>query len=101
MRGKRRYVVLKYMGGGEVSAGEVLNRVRALLTNVFGLMGLIDTDPALVYSWEGRVFVVAVKREGLEKFLASLVFDATHSIRVLKVVGTFRRAKRLVRSMQK
>ena len=101
MRGKRRYVLLKYAGVGEISADEVLNRVRSLLTRVFGLMGLVDTDPVLVYSWEGKVFVVAVKREGLEKLLASLVFDAGQSLRVLKVVGTLRRTKKLIESMQR
>lgn len=101
MRGKRRYVLLKYAGEGGVSADELLNRVRSLVTSVFGLVGLADTDPALAYSWEGRVFVLAVKREGLEKLLASVVFDASRSIRVLRVVGSLRRAKKLVESMQK
>lgn len=101
MRSRRRYVLLEYSGGREASADEILSKVRTLVARVFGIVGLVDVNPELVYSREGKVFVIAVERKGLEKLLASLVFDADRSLKVLRVVGSLRRAERLVASMQK
>jgi len=101
LRSKRRYVLLEYTGEGEASAEEVLSKVRLLVAKLFGLVGLADVNPDLVYSWGGKVFVVAVRREGLEKLLASLVLDRSYSMKILSVTGSLRRAKKLIASMRK
>lgn len=67
---------------------------------LWGLRGLAETRLSVVYiDAHGKLAVVRVRREGLPLLRAALAAYPKPIVRVVKVAGTLRKAKKIVESL--
>ena len=102
-REKWRYAVVKVEGGVNLGAIEAI--VQGLVQRVYGIRGLAETSPSIVHLDETRrIAVVKVRRDFLQTFRAALELAPRNTpalLRIIRVTGTLKAAKRYVASLPK
>ncbi|MEZ0345413.1 MAG: Rpp14/Pop5 family protein [Infirmifilum sp.] len=93
---KYRYVVIE-LSDGAIDPREVEEYIAKLIQQLFGIQGLSQTLPRVVFQRK-NIFVVRVRREGLKILRASLALDLAPRLFVLKTTGTIRKASRIASS---
>jgi len=96
LRVKKRYLII-WKSDCDASGVELL---KESIMEGFGIYGLSRTRIFPVYK-KGCYEVVGVSREGVEIIRASLAIRNYEKIVIVRVVGTSRRARRIVDSMWK
>lgn len=93
---KKRYVIIKTKID---SKEELLKKLTSAVMYAFGLDGLSRTRPSIIYSKDDK-HVIAVDKDGIDYLRASLVFNLYDDVRILRVTGTSKKAKRIVDALR-
>ncbi len=94
---KKRYVIIQTE---KIDQKGLQNILVENIKKTFGIKGLSITRPAIIYSKE-NLYIVAIDAEGIDYFRASLVLLEQPRIKVIKITGTSRKAKRIVESYKR
>lgn len=93
---KKRYIIIRTKISDKE---ELLKKLVNAIMYAFGLEGLSRTRPTVIYSKDNK-HVVAIDKDGVDYLRAALVFSLYEDVKILRITGTSRKAKRIMDSLK-